>query len=244
MSRAPVGPPDSAFAALARDATGLYEANVALLTPVAAAFLFLPGLAAAILLAAAGASADSPLRLFALVGVLALGAVGLGALTLVALDVDRPGPTLAETLRAAGAQAARVAAVAALSGGLILAGLLAFVLPGLYLMGRFAAAIPALLTETLSPLNALGRAWDLSRGQEWRLAGFLGLLLMVGAVIVLVSMLAAQALEAAGSRAGLQALGRVAAFALVQWTATSAVAALTIASAAIYRWLVALPVRA
>ena len=50
-------------------------------------------------------------------------------------------------------------------------GLLALVVPGLYLAGRLTLAVP-LVVEGVAPVAALERAWALSAGNGWRIIGF------------------------------------------------------------------------
>lgn len=233
MSRA--GEQTGAFAELARAAVAVYEAHGVLIAPVAAAFLFLPGLAAGVLMGAMGVGPDSPLRLLALAPVLLLGAAGQAAIAMIAMGAA--GRTVSATLAEAWSQAGAVLLVSFLTGVLVVLGLLALIAPGLYLLTRLAGAMPAMLAERLSPMTALGRAWELSRGREWRVFGFMALLVLVTAVALFLSALVGVGLEAAAERAGVVAMGRFAARALVGWVEASASAAIVIAQVCVYRWL-------
>jgi len=68
-----------------------------------------------------------------------------------------------------------------------LLGLLAFVVPGLYLAGRLAMAVPAMVGERLGIADSLRRGWDLGGGHVGRILAFILLLLIaaIGAIVLL-----------------------------------------------------------
>ncbi len=115
-------------------------------------------------------------------------------------------------------------------------GLLAFVLPGLYLAGRLVPAT-ALVLDGLSPVAALERSWALTSGNGWRVIGFT---LVFFGWFVIVS--AATGFVGAGAAAVLKAAGAGGVGEVVAATLDGAVAALAavfnaVALATIYRHL-------
>jgi amino acid transporter len=66
-----------------------------------------------------------------------------------------------------------------LAGLAIVLGLLAFIVPGLYLMGALLPAYVLVVHEGQAPLQALKSSWTRFRGQAWEVSAALGLLLLV-----------------------------------------------------------------
>ena len=60
-------------------------------------------------------------------------------------------------------------------------GLIAFILPGIFILLMLYVAIPACILEDLSPIAALKRSRELTRGNRWRL---LGLVLLNGLILI------------------------------------------------------------
>jgi hypothetical protein len=115
-------------------------------------------------------------------------------------------------------------------------GLLAFVLPGLYLAGRLAPATPLVL-DGLAPVAALERSWALTSGNGWRVIGFtlvfFGWFVIVSAAIGAVGGGAASLLKAAGAGG----VGEVVAATLDGAVAALAAVFNAVALATIYRHL-------
>jgi hypothetical protein len=63
--------------------------------------------------------------------------------------------------------------VSLLSGLAIALGLIAFVIPGLFLLTRFSASIPAVVIERRKGTDALSRSWELVKGYGWHVFGAL-----------------------------------------------------------------------
>lgn len=121
-------------------------------------------------------------------------------------------------------------------------GLLLFIVPGVYLLGRLVLASPALVIESpRGPGTAFARAWQLSRGRGWQIA------LMV-VLVYIVAGLVTFAVQAALGSVILLALGREGVGGLLSAALGSLVGAVftivaTVVIAAIYR-AVAAPVAA
>jgi len=60
-------------------------------------------------------------------------------------------------------------------------GFVAFILPGIFILLVLCVAVPACILEDLSPVAALKRSRDLTRGNRWRL---LGLVLLNGLILI------------------------------------------------------------
>jgi len=63
------------------------------------------------------------------------------------------------------------------------AGLFAFIVPGIYLAVRLSLAVPAAALEDLGPLAALRRSWALTGPAFWRTLGLMALILALTALI-------------------------------------------------------------
>ncbi|MBC7496100.1 MAG: hypothetical protein H7243_02915 [Sphingomonadaceae bacterium] len=115
-------------------------------------------------------------------------------------------------------------------------GLLAFVLPGLYLAGRLAPAT-ALVLDGAGPVAALERSWALTIGNGWRVIGFtlvfFGWFIIVSAATGVVGAGAAAMLKAAGAGG----LGEIIAASLDGAVAALAAVFNAVALATIYRHL-------
>lgn len=106
-------------------------------------------------------------------------------------------------LRAAFADAPRLILVQLLAGLCIMAGLLLFILPGIYLIGVFLPAYVLVVKERRSALDALREAWARFRPGAW----WLGLGVVVLLLILLLVVSGLQAL--AGLTAGMPAFLRL-----------------------------------
>jgi hypothetical protein len=76
---------------------------------------------------------------------------------------------------------ALVTAVAAIA--LSVAGLFAFIVPGIYLAVRLSLAVPAAALEDLGPSDALRRSWALTGAAFWRVLGLMALILALTALV-------------------------------------------------------------
>jgi len=178
----------------------LWSANRELLIAIAGVFLLLPGLAFGLLVPqpetppaetmealvealAAFYRANAPW----LIGVSLFSS--FGTLTLLVLLLDTGRPRVADALSAAVRLLIPYVLAALVSGLAIFVGSLFFVIPGIYLFIRLLLAGPAIAAENLnSPIAALGRAWQLSRGNVLRILMFVGIIGVIGAVIYLTSL--------------------------------------------------------
>lgn len=73
-----------------------------------------------------------------------------------------------------------------LSGIILVIGFILLILPGLYLVGRLAPLAPVMVAESLrNPFAAIGRTFGLTRGNGWRILGFI----LIVAIAALVAMM-------------------------------------------------------
>lgn len=71
-----------------------------------------------------------------------------------------------------------------LTGVPIAVGLTLFVVPGLYLMGRFLPLGPVMVAEgERNPISAIGRTWRLTKGHGWAITGVFLLVFVAGFVL-------------------------------------------------------------
>jgi hypothetical protein len=212
----------------------IYEANAALIVPVAAAFVFLPGLVGATVADKLALPPGHPAVVVMLALVLLFGATAQGALTRIALGV--PG-TVAAALADGARLAGRVLLLQLMSAAAVLLGLALFIAPGVYLAVRLAPALPAMISEDVPPWTAAARAWSLSSRQFGPAFLLIGLIAVFGATVFLVALLVAQALPAALAQAGLADIGMFAGEAGLQWVTTATGVVLLVAQVALYRFL-------
>lgn len=188
-----------AFAAAWRETFAAVRADASLYATLAAAFVLLPAMIVVVLGPGEARSvADlNGARLFAQLVVALIGAIAqLAIIALVCSSVPTPRAAVARGIAAlpgligaslltAFALLPAVLLIQASRQGtpaLLLPGLIAL-LPGLYVVGRLALAVPLLATRTLQPVTALRASWAATAGNGWRILGFLaaiiGLLLLV-----------------------------------------------------------------
>lgn len=72
-----------------------------------------------------------------------------------------------------------------LIGGLIIGlGMLALLLPGLYLLGRLAPATAIMVAENRrNPIEIIGRSFEITRGRGWAVFGLVFLVAIVGGIV-------------------------------------------------------------
>jgi hypothetical protein len=110
-------------------------------------------------------------------------------------------------------------------------GLLLLIVPGVIAAVGFATASTVAVVENKKAVPSLERAWDLSRGQRWRLTGLGALLIPVTFVAVALSAIMVGALGLAGAQS---AIGPVADFVFGPIVETFLFAMATVGTAAAY----------
>lgn len=110
----------------------------------------------------------------------------IGSLAITRLALDRGGTAIGEILGAAVRLLPTAFFVNVLMQLSVFGGLLLFLVPGLYLLGRVSLAFPALVSRaSLNPMDALSDSWNLSRGNGWRLALLVLVVFLVATVVTL-----------------------------------------------------------
>jgi hypothetical protein len=112
-----------------------------------------------------------------------------GGLRVTASDATRQGAARFGTLWLVGL----------ISGLLTVLGLLLLIVPGVIAGVGFCTASTAVMAENKNSVPALERAWNLSRGQRWRLTGLAGLLLVASLAVLLVGVITGAVLGVAGA---------------------------------------------
>jgi len=168
------------LAALFGDAWRMFRRDRDVLLPVAGLFIFLPQLAVMLLVPpspempagsdaqAASAWIDAMVNWYSAHGVplLAADLAALwGGLTIVVSYLDRTRPDLAGALQTALLLLPRYILATLLETLMVFVGLALFLLPGLYLQGRFLLVGSAIVAERpLGAVASLGRSFALTRG--------------------------------------------------------------------------------
>ena len=164
------------IAALWRDTFAAARAGMPLYLPVAAAFVLLPGVAIELFgptLPKTPAELTPDLVFIALVVPSLIAIVAQAAIIRLAIDkasgIDRSvGEALLVSLRLWPLLVVTLLLAAVPIG----AGLLLFVVPGLYMAGRLALAMPLVLDGAAAPIAAVRRSWEMTDGNGWRIIAF------------------------------------------------------------------------
>jgi hypothetical protein len=171
------------------DVVAMARSNAVLLLTLAGVFVFLPSFALWLFLPvphAAGAGEEAVKQFLAyyqrnagwFVLVNAIGA--LGQIIILVLLIDRNRPTVAEAISGGALLFPGYFLASLISNIAIGFGLLLFVVPGLYVLGRFVVLGPVMADGRLSnPLTGLRQSWERTQGVGWRIVG---LVLLVGIV--------------------------------------------------------------
>ncbi len=178
------------------DATTLVKAHLPLTGILAGIFLFLPGMALALLgplplTPPANATSDQLMGLMMadmrqqLPWLLAVAlASTLGSVAILRLWLARSGTSVGEALTFAFMMIPTLLAVFVIQSFLFGIALLLLIVPAIYLIGRFAAVYPLIADRNLkNPIEALQGSWQLTRGNGWRVALFVILFMIVLLVV-------------------------------------------------------------
>ena len=180
------------YSAVWDDVMALIRAHGSLIATLAAVFLFLPGLLISYLLPVPETSDPSRIlpilkeyfagnvHWFILSGIVGM----VGSVAILLLIFER-GVTVGGAIAAA-LPLLPFYLLTSLGGGLIIGlGLVALILPGLYLFGRLAPATVVVVAERRrNPADAIARSFELTKGHGWAILG-LTLLVAIAALIAL-----------------------------------------------------------
>lgn len=195
------------LAAALGDARRLWQRDRELLLRIAGVFVFLPAFASLLLLpdpvAAPGAGTEQNQAAFLAWGTanahwialrLTFDLFGVAALLTFYLDRHK---TLGEALRNTLNVFPRYLAAALLAWAIVVGGLLAFVLPGLYVIGRLTMTGPAVIAERRGVIEALSRSLALTRGAGWAMFSVVAATTATGYVVTAVLVAIDDAMTAA-----------------------------------------------
>lgn len=103
-----------------------------------------------------------------------------GSAAILCLMLDARRPTVGEAIKVAFVMVPSIFVLNILSQFAVFGGLLLFVVPGIYVMGRLALASAAQMSERqMNPLRAIRQSLDLTRGRGWSIAGLLLIVFVV-----------------------------------------------------------------
>lgn len=110
--------------------------------------------------------------------------VGFGSLAVLTLLLNRDRPTVSASLRIALLALPLYLLANILQSLVAAAGLVAFIVPGLYLLARFICVAPvAAVEKQRNPIKILARSFAVTRGNGWRILFMMAVVLLVMTVI-------------------------------------------------------------
>ncbi|MFC4290885.1 hypothetical protein ACFOWX_00460 [Sphingorhabdus arenilitoris] len=194
---------DLDFTAAWNDAVAMMKQHQSLVLPIAGLFIFLPGAIFAVMMPPPeiDAAMDPGAQLAMLTGFLSamapwlfvmsiLGMVGNLAIYHLVLGNGRP--TVGEALGLAMGSFLTLFLAGLMSTIAITLGLILLIIPGVYLAIKFSLIGPAIAGEGIkSPIEALSRSWNLTKGNSLRIFGFFLIIGIVGGALYLVASLVA-----------------------------------------------------
>ncbi|MEY4270904.1 MAG: hypothetical protein RLZZ58_2120 [Pseudomonadota bacterium] len=182
------------------DGVALTRMHRPLVATLAGVFLFLPQLAVGLLgpgdpAIAPGATIDQIIAAFTawanamLPYLLVLTVISaFASQAILKLWLAPPGISVGEAMSTALTLLVTAVIASVLGTIAIYLGFLALIVPGLYLLGRLAFAQVAIADrEIRNPIAALQASWDLTRGNGWRIVGFLFLIAIVIGILLLLA---------------------------------------------------------
>jgi hypothetical protein len=183
------------YTAVWDDAAAMIRAHGSLIAALAGVFLFLPSLLIAQLLPKPTVTDPSrvfeAMREFYMANVLwlLLGSLVsmVGTIAILKLLLGPRGTSVGGAIAAAFPLLPFYFLAALISNLLLFVGFLLLLVPGLYLFGRLAPLGPVIVAERrFNPVDAVGRAFALTRGRGWAVLGLVLLVGIAGAVAIIV----------------------------------------------------------
>lgn len=170
------------FGRLWQETQDIVRRHADLLLPVAGLFLFVPQLLLSRQVggrapAALFSGPEAMLDFIVLPLVLVAGIAGQLVIYSLALNDGTAGYRLGEVIRKAFGRLLPAVAVSLVQGIAVGVGLVLLILPGLWLMARFVAALPLVATDEPDPVRAIQRSWQLTAGRGLVILGMLALLI-------------------------------------------------------------------
>ena len=181
------------------DVMQLFRRERDLLLSIAGVFVLLPSLAFAMFVPQPVTPQDADftvlaetMRQFYINNIFWIALVGLAngfaTVAMLMLMFDRARPSVAEAMRRALALLLPYYAMGIMSTVAVFLGSLAFVLPGIYIFIKFVIAGPVMVAERMaSPVAALRRSWQLTKGNTGRVLIFVVIVAVTAFFIYLTS---------------------------------------------------------
>lgn len=178
------------------DAVALARANMDAVSAIAGMFVLLPGLVSAWFLPERAlptdkttpadiltANADYITANWPLITISAI-IVTFGSLVLLSFLLDSARPTVSGALRHGLSALPSYMLASAVQTLAVAGGLMLFIAPGVYLVSRFLCIAPVAVAEDRRrPLAIIGRSFQLTHGNGWRIVLLLAVILLVAIVI-------------------------------------------------------------
>lgn len=179
-----------------KDALAMARANMDSLSAIAGMFILLPGLVSAWFLPERGlptpkssaaailtANADYISANWPVIALSAL-VVAFGSMVLLSFLLHSTRPTVSDAI-GNGLRVLPYYMLASLIQTVVVAGgLLMFIVPGVYLISRFLCIAPvAVVEEQRRPLEIVGRSFQITQGNGWRITLLLAVILLVAVVL-------------------------------------------------------------
>ena len=231
------------YSAVWADTVGMLKSHGSLIAAVAGVFLLLPTLLTGYFLPQPTGTADNPFgpavehfvknwhwvllgNLFNMIG----------AIAIYLLLLRERGRTVGSSIAAALPILPFYFLMAILTNLPITLGLLLFIVPGVYLLGRLFPASPLLVAEhPQGPIAAIKGSWALTRGRGWAVAGLVVIVFLVGMLVsFVITAIVSSVLIVTVGREG---IGGVLVLILSSALTAALYAVLTVLVAAIYRSL-------
>jgi hypothetical protein len=182
------------FSAAWEDVVAMLKANLGLVLPIVGVFIILPAIVMSIMVpepvfvpggdqqAIYAQLIDYLSRLgpwLIISSILAM----LGSLAIYHLILGGKNPTVGEAISLALGSFLTALLAGLISGVAVTLGMIALIIPGIYLAIKFSLAAPAIVAENIkNPIEALSRSWALTKGNSLRIFGFILIIAIVGFV--------------------------------------------------------------
>ena len=180
------------YSAIWEDTVRLLRAHASLAVALAGVFLFLPSLLVSYLLPMPQTTdANEMIRQFGEYfsnnagWIMLSGICGMaGTLSILMLVFRSPGIAVGGAIAAAVALLPFYFVANLIAFIPIMLGVLLFIVPGLYLLGRFLPIAPVMVAEgQRNPLSVAGRSWALTRRRGWAVVGLFLLVFVAGFIL-------------------------------------------------------------
>lgn len=178
------------YSAVWNDTAALLKSHGPALAAVAGVFIFLPLLLTGYLLPTPTSQTDP---FGAMSGYytenwvwLLLGSIvnALGAITIYRLVFERGGVTVGQAIGGALPLLPFYVILSLIVSIALGTGLILFILPAIYLLGRLSPSAPIMVAENRrNPLDALGESWRATAGKGWAVAGLIIIVALVGVLL-------------------------------------------------------------